>query len=301
MKKQLIVATALITLASILNAAEDFKDTRGKHLDIMRDGKPVVRYMYEFDRSTPEKTHETYKVYHHVMDPDGSGTLTKGAGHQYTHHRGIYIGWNKVGHKNKHADLWHLKSGEAIKHNKILKQEADKNKSVLSTRIDWLMKDGIRCIEEIRTVTVHHTDKDAHVLLDFESELKAIDGNVSLKGDPEHAGCQYRPHQEVSENKSAKYIFHKDGINPKKDLNLPWVAESHEIRGKKYTVQHMSHPDNPKGSKYSAYRDYGRFGNFLTADIKDGESLKLKYRIRITAGDAPTREVMAKRYEEFVR
>jgi len=63
----------------------------------------------------------------------------------------------------------------------------------------------------------------------------------------------------------------------------------------------MRHPDNPKGSKYSAYRDYGRFGNFLTADINDGESLKLKYRIRITAGDAPTREVMAKKYEEFVR
>jgi len=59
MKKQLIVATALITLASLLNAAEDFKDTGGKHLDIMRDGKPVVRYMYEFDRSTPEKAHET--------------------------------------------------------------------------------------------------------------------------------------------------------------------------------------------------------------------------------------------------
>ena len=298
--KCLALSIGIVLAGAIFASADDgFKDTKGKQLDILRDGKPLVRYMYEFDNSTKEKTHETYKVYHHVMDPEGTDTLTKGPGHLYTHHRGIYIGWNKLSHNGKQSDLWHLRAGEAIKHNKILKQEADKNKSVLSTQIDWIMKGGeVKCIEEIRTVTVHHTDDDAHLLLDFDTRLKAIDGDVDLKGDPEHAGFQYRPHQDT---KSVKYTFHKDGIDPKKDKDLPWVAESYELRGKKYTVQHMTHPGNPKGAVYSAYRGYGRFGSFFQTDMKSGQTLTLKYRIRITVGDTPSRDALAAEYEKFVK
>jgi hypothetical protein len=297
------VLSISIMMAGVIvaSAADGFKDTKGKYLDVMQDGKPLVRYMYEFDRSTKEKVHETYKVYHHVMDSEGTGTITKGAGHKFPHHRAIYIGWNKLSHNGQVSDLWHMGGGAVQKHNKILAQEADKEKSVLSTQIDWFMKDGeTKCIEEIRTVTVYHTD-DAHLLMDFESKLKAIDGDVKLAGDPEHAGFQYRPHQDVVENKSAKYLFHQAGIDPKKDKDLPWVAETYDLRGRKYTVQHMNHPDNPKGTIYSAYRDYGRFGCYPSSSIKSGESLTLKYRIRITIGDTPSVEAMTDQYETFVK
>ncbi|MFT5241185.1 MAG: hypothetical protein ACI9OU_002682 [Candidatus Promineifilaceae bacterium] len=288
-----------IVLAGALQglAGGAFSGTAGTHLDIMQGGKPLVRYMYAFDRSSPDAAHKTYKVYHHVMAPDGTNTLTKGPGHKFTHHRGIFIGWNKISHNNMQSDLWHLKSGEAIKHNKVLKKEADEKQSVLSTQIDWLMKDGVKCIEEVRTVTVHHTDKDAYLLLDFETELTAVDGDVVLKGDPEHAGFQYRPHQDVN---AVTYTFHKDGIDPKVVKDLPWVAESNAVGGNKYTVQHMNHPDNPKGAVYSAYRDYGRFGCFIQTSIKDGETLTLKYRLRITTGDTPEADVLAAQYGLFM-
>lgn len=293
----LCISITLAMTASVF-ADDNFVDTKGKHLDIMRDGKPIVRYMYEFDRSTPEKALETYKVYYHVMDPEGTDTLTKGTGYKYTHHRGMFIGWNKVSHNNIQSDLWHLNSGEAIKHNKILQQEADKNKSILSTQIDWIKNGGkVKCLEEIRTVTVHHTDTDAHVLLDFETELKAIDGDVALKGDSEHAGFQYRAHQDVN---NATFTFHEEGVDPKVDKDLPWVAESYDLRGKKYTIQYMSHPDNPKGAVYSAYRNYGRFGCFIPTVINDSETLKLKYRIRITTGETPSVEDLAAQYAKFV-
>jgi hypothetical protein len=283
-------------------AVDGFQDTPGKHLDILSKGRPLVRYMYGFDPSTPGTARETYKVYHHVMDESGTDTITKGAGHKYTHHRGIFIGWSKLKHNGRSSDLWHMKDGAVQKHVKVLEQKADGKKSTLSTQVDWLMAGGeTRCIEEIRTVTVHHTDGKAHLLLDFETELKAVGGDVKLDGDPEHAGFQYRPHQDVVKNKSAKYTFHEDGVSPKKEKDLPWVAETYELRGRKYTVQHMNHPDNPKGSVYSAYRDYGRFGCYAKADIKSGESLKLRYRLRITAGEAPSREIMARQYDAFVR
>ena len=281
--------------------ADDFKDVKGKHLDVMQEGKARLRYMYEFDNSTKEKALETYKVYYHVMDETGEDTLTKGAAEKYTHHRGIFLGWNKLTHDGQLSDLWHMGGGAVQKHNKILAQEADKAKSVLSTQIDWFMKGGeTKCIEEIRTVTVYHTD-DAHLLMDFESKLKAIEGDVTLAGDPEHAGFQYRPHQDVFENKSAKYLFNQAGINPKKDKDLPWVAETYDLRGKKYTVQHMNHSDNPKGALYSAYRDYGRFGCFVETEIKQGETLTLKYRIRITLAETPSVDDMNTRYSQFIK
>lgn len=294
-----VLSISIMMAGVLLASADGFKDTKGKYLDVMQEGKPLVRYMYEFDRSTPEKARETYKVYHHVMDSEGTGTITKGAGHKFPHHRAIYIGWNKLSHNGQGSDLWHMGGAAVQKHNKILAQEADKAKSVLSTQIDWFMKDGeTQCIEEIRTVTVYHTD-DAHLLMDFESKLKAIEGDVKLAGDPEHAGFQYRPHQDVVENKSAKYLFNKAGIDPKKDKDLPWVAETYDLRGRKYTVQHMNHPDNPTGTIYSAYRDYGRFGCFLETEIKQGETLTLRYRIRITLGETPSVDEMNTQYSQF--
>ena len=172
----------------------------------------------------------------------------------------------------------------------------------MSTQVHWLTSDGETvCLDEVRTVTVHHNDKDAHLLLDFETELKAVNGDVNLKGDPEHAGFQYRPHNDVVGNKSAKYLFHADDATAKKTPDLPWVCMTYELNGKKYSVQHMNHPNNPKGTKYSAYRDYGRFGAFFQEPINDGESLKLKYRIRITLGDAPARDALAAQYKAYTK
>ncbi len=111
---------------------------------------------------------------------------------------------------------------------------------------------------------------------------------------------QYRPHNGVAENKSAKYLFHADDVNPSKDLDLPWAAETYTLRDKQWSVQHMNHPANPKGTRYSAYRDYGRFGAYPTTVIPDGETLTLRYRIRVTPGELPSREDLAAQFDKFV-
>jgi methane monooxygenase PmoA-like len=140
--------------------------------------------------------------------------------------------------------------------------------------------------------------------LGFQSEFKAVRGDVELKGDPEHAGVQYRPHNDVAtggpEGK-AKYLFHADGIDPHKDKDLPWVALSYGLGGQRYTVQHMNHPGNPKGTVYSAYRDYGRFGAFPVAAIAKGQTLTLRYRFWIARGDIPARETLAARHAQFAK
>ena len=61
----------------------------------------------------------------------------------------------------------------------------------------------------------------------------------------------------------------------------------------------MRHRGNPKNSVWSAYRDYGRFGNFWVDTIPDGKTLSWTYRIRITEGEAPAREVLQKQFDDW--
>ena len=281
MERLLLQCALLSLIAGRCLAADAIIDEKGEHLDILRDGKTLVRYMYAFDTSTPEARHETYKVYHHVFDPSGESPITKGPGGKYTHHRGIFIGFARLQHGGKSHDLWHMKGNCSIIHQKFLEQKADDQSATVTSLIHWDTDTDKTVLEEIRTLTVHFTP-DAHLLADWTTQLTAVNGDVVLRGDPEHAGIQYRPHNDVSVNKSAMYTFPKDGIDPLKDKDLPWVTLTYQLDDKTYSVQHMRHPDNPSDSVYSAYRNYGRFGNYFVKPIADGETLTLKYRFRIT-------------------
>ena len=279
-----------------------WQDHKGEYLDLLYDGHKVTRYMYGYDNSTPERLHLTYKPYHHVFDETGQKLLTKGPGGKYTHHRGIFIGWNKMVVGDKRYDFWHMK-GVTQRHQKILEKTAGPQKASSKTLIHWIDPDGHVVIAEERQVTVYRSDAEEILLLDFVTQLKAGKQDVILNGDPEHAGFQYRPHNSVVEGPTevkAAYLFHKDGIDPKKDHDLPWAAMSYGLNGKRYSVQHMNHPANPSGSIYSAYRDYGRFGAFFIKTIKAGKTLTLHYRVRVMEGDLPDRADLASQYQNWI-
>ena len=283
------------------STADDFtvKDSKGEHLDIIgSNGKPILRYVYVRDRSTPEKNFDTAKVFAHVFAPNGTTTLTKGPGGKYPHHRGIFIGWNRITHAGKSHDLWHVRNTEQI--HVGFHEDLGGSKAAVSSTIHWIGNHKEKVIEESRSYRIV-PEKDAHAVIDFHSSLKAVNGDVKLNGDPEHAGVQFRPSQEVANNKSAKYIFHADKIDPKKNRDLPWVAETFVVDNQPFTVQHMNHPSNPKGARWSAYRDYGRFGPFTVVEIADGKTQQFRYRFRITVGEAPSRDVLQKQYDGYAK
>ncbi len=287
----------------------NFKDTPGKYFDILRDGKPLLRYMYEYDASTPDTLKETYKVYSHVFAPDGTTTLTKGAagqGSDFPHHHGIFVGWNGIKVGDKSYDLWHMK-GTTITHSKFLSSQDANGVLGFTALINWNSDKNTKpIIEEKRTFVVHTDDTAAHLNLDFTTELKAVAGDVSLNMDKEHAGVQYRPSLDVTKNKSAKYVYSDESVKEldtkggKLPKDMPWVAMTYKMAdGSVWTVEYMNSPANPKNTEWSAYRDYGRFGAIVSTKIKNGETLTLKCRIRITKGEAPSREELNKQYAAF--
>jgi hypothetical protein len=288
-----------------------WKDTEGEYMDLLFDGRKVTRYMYALDRSTKQRVLETYKTFLHVFDASGENLLTNGPDGLnpymtnkilYPHHRGIFIGWNRLEFGGQRFDLWHMK-GVAQVHQKFLEMAAGPVLARSNSLVHWNDKDGRTIISEQRKTTVFRQSEPTVLLLEFLTELKAVNGDVLLDGDPEHAGFQYRPHDDVAKggkDVKATYLFHKEGINPKKDKDLPWAAMSYGLNGKRYSVLYMDCPDNPKPTIYSAYRDYGRFGAFFKKQINDGDTLTLRYRIWITEGPMPERGELAKTYSEFV-
>lgn len=291
---RLHMAAAAVALAA---AAQEFSGREGEWLDVPVGEQPRLRYMYAFDDSTPARRHDTYKVYCHVLGVDGD-PITKGPGGQFTHHRGIFLGWSKMRFGGTQYDLWHMKNG-VIRHREFLRRESGPQKHVLAVRLEWLTKDGEVMLEERRTFTVHRDAPDAWLLLDTVCDLTAVNGPVVLDGDPEHAGFQYRPHNAVAENKSARYVFPTADTDPRRDLDLPWVALTYELNGQTWSVQHMNHPGNPDGTRYSAYRNYGRFGAFAKTSVEAGETLVLRYRIRVLRGECPPAAVLEDEYRRY--
>jgi hypothetical protein len=279
-----------------------WKDEKGKHLDLLLAGKRVTRYMYEVDTSNKAKQFDTAKVYTHVFNADGSDTITKGPGGKYPHHRGIFLGYNRTAYDGgKRDDWWHVRR-VTQRHQKFLDLTAGPVLASSTMLIHWNDPAGEPVVIEERQQIVFRQPASTLLLLEFRSKLTAARSDVELNGDPEHAGMQFRPHDGVAKNKSAKYFFPDEKVtagNVKNERDLLWAALVYELKGATYTVQHLNHPDNPKGTRYSAYRDYGRFGAFAVAKVAKGESVTLTYRIWAAKGELRSREAMQARWEAF--
>lgn len=292
-------AIPLLVIASPLAKAETtftFADTPGDHLDVQLNGKPLVRWQYAFDNSSPEKLHETYKPYLHFLDADGKELITKGPGGEFTHHRGWFLGWSKITTPLGTVDRWHMKGGNIIQQ-KVLSRSATKDSASFTVLLHWQGTTEAPILSEERTYTVRSAPAPAYALVEMKSELKALAGETKLDGDPEHAGLQFRPAASI-ERSETSYVFPKAAADPKKDRDYAWVAQKMSVGGKKYTVAFLNHPDNPKDTPFSAYRDYGRFGGFFRTTIPADGTAVLRGEILVAEG-ALTPEAIQKAANTF--
>jgi hypothetical protein len=309
-----VVAVCAVLATSRLLAEESkgfsFKDTPGDHLDILLDGKIAGRFMYAHDESTPQRRLETYKPYLHVFDAEGKAPITKGPGGEYTHHRGIFIGWMKVTFDGKKYDAWHMPNSDIVTQ-KIVDEKASDDQASFTAIDHWIVhpeidkkskkvdhEKDVTIIEERRTMTFHRGPAPVRLTIDFTSDLKAPAGDLILDGDPEHAGIQFRPANEVDRAKTM-YYFPVEKPVPHKDLDYPWMGETFTLGDHEYSIVDLNSPENPKGSRISAYRDYGRFGLFPKTEIKSGQTLVVKYRFLIADGKMIPAEAIERSFDQF--
>ena len=292
LRSSFIGASALLIICSAAHSepAYTFKDTPGDHLDVCRNGIPLVRYQYAYNNSSPEKLQETYKPIFHVMNQKGTAPITKGAGGDFTHHRGWFIGWMKITTPSGTVDRWHMKGGSII-HQKFLSQKADDKSATFTAALNWEGTTTEPILSEERTYIVTEAPAPAYVQVEMRSKLKALTGETKLDGDPEHAGFQFRPANEV-DRASTVYVFPKSDADPKKDRDYAWVAEKFALEGIRYNVAFLNHPENPTDTQFSAYRDYGRFGGFFKTVIPEGGAFEIKGKLLVSEGKELSAEVI---------
>lgn len=286
-----------------------WQDTPGEYLELRDDTQPVMQYMYRaLDESSPAAREQTYKVFHHLFDPSGTRRVTKGPGGLYTHHRGLFYGFNRVTHGNDQADVWHCKAGAHQSHQEHISQEAGPVLGRHQVRLGWHGQDGKTFAEERRELTVYRVP-GGH-LVEFASRLRSTGDPIRLDGDPQHAGFHFRAENEVAAStKGETYYLRPDGPgqpgetrnwpDQKDFVNLPWNAMSFVLGDQRYTIAYLDRPANPKEARFSE-RDYGRFGSYFEYDLAPDAELALNYRVWLQEGESNVEEIAA-RANQFVQ
>ncbi|NND96453.1 MAG: hypothetical protein HKN47_03885 [Pirellulaceae bacterium] len=311
----LAAATTFFWCGSVAQGQSQFTwktDEAAGTSDLLYGDQVVIRYMFAYDDSTKDRALETYKVYHHVYGPQSGERITKGAGGKFTHHRGMFLGWNKTSFGDgKQYDFWHCKNGAHQRHVKFLDQTAAADQGSMTAEIHWNDPDDNPVIIERRTVSVRKEPTSGGWQIDWSSILESQVGDIRLAGDRQHAGFQFRADQAVADANGATFLrpadFPQDAAaiqvgdkgDPPPHVNLNWFAETFKLNGNRYTVEYFDNPNLPKPALFSE-RPYGRFGTYFATTLTQSNPLELKYRLVVTQGESPSVDAIQQRYDSFV-
>jgi hypothetical protein len=299
----------------------NWQDKKGEYADleyVVQSGVrrvPVMRYMYKaLDESSKDARDRTYKVFHHLFDPEGKRLVTNGGPKGlYPHHRGLMYAFNKISYDGgkKKADTWHCTNDAYSSHDGFLRVEAGPVLGRHRVAVGWHGPKKELFAKEERELTVYKVP--GGTLVEFASRLKTLVGPVRLDGDPQHAGFQFRAANEVADKKVAKQTYYlrpdgKGGLGETRNwdpktgkgpVDLPWDAMSFVLGDKRYTVAYLDSPKNPHPERFSE-RDYGRFGCYFEYDLTEERPLVVNYRVWLQDGEmtVPQVEMMSRAFAE---
>jgi hypothetical protein len=276
-----ILGLAIMTTASAVEFS--FEESR-EQLDLQADGSTwlsTVTIPYD-----AEKRVGTYKVFTHMYDFDGTAPITKGVGGKYTHHRGLFIGWNHTRVGDKEFDTWHMSSCYQ-QHVAWLANETTPENAKQVQEVHWCDENGTPFVKEIRTITAQ-PGRDGLRIFDFRSELTSLAGKIEFRGDLQHAGMQVRMANEVSEHQdSTEYLLPKGAqeLDDDKVVGAWWVCCSPVVRDTRYWVIHMTPKDHLTGEPVYSIRRYARFGAFFEPELEEGTPLVVNFRVVLSQSE----------------
>lgn len=306
MVKDRIPTFLIACLASLpsLVPAKDFKFVEGSgYMDLLYGETPVYRHVNEWD---PKNHSKTFKVFHHLHGFHGEGFLTKGPGGEFTHHRGLFLGWSQTSTAGKQMDSWHGSNGSSTRHARYLPEReivgADRARRASVT--EWTMQDNSVIVRDTREVTAWFPS-EGKLYLDWSITIASATGDtVFLNGDPQHAGFQFRADSTIT---AFDYLGPADktgtgDVWTMKDNNS-WAVSRFALKTHGYAVMQMDHPSNPRPVVVS-HRDYGRFGHYFTAKVPADKPLTFHFRTMVLDTDRnpnPTQAQAQAIYDEFAR
>ncbi len=264
----------------------------GSAVEVKLDGKLSARFVHGAGQ---------FKPYLHVFGEDGKLLTNAGldasgkADGLFPHHRGIYIGWNKITSDLGAFDLWHFNNGGKMNVAKFEKLEGGRDAATLVATIEWRggKKDAAGSdllLTETRTLVISRPE-GKRTQVDARFELKAA-RDLTLGGDLQHAGIHFRGAKELPARKTeTSYLWQPDLPGPGgkvSSTNLQWCRLLFPIGAQWYTSTVLNAPANPVEDL--SWRDYGRFGFFFKKSLPKDETLRLNYRFLTERVAAPANQ-----------
>lgn len=245
--------------------------------EITYAGAPLLSEVHDWD---PARAFGTFKVYWHVHGLHGEGPITKGEETgQYPHHRGLFVGWNRLQAGGRTWDFWHGKDGV---HFLWRGTRADGDAAV--SQVDWVAGDGQTVVRDERRVRVLESTPGRRTF-EITLTLRCAAGPVQLLGDPHHAGFHFRAAEEVATRARETRIEVPAAARERKAGDrsiLEGVAEAAErftIQGRPYRIGMRS-----EVPCCWSLREYGRFGAFSEHRLEPGKDLVLRFWLTVERG-----------------
>jgi hypothetical protein len=276
-----VLATPLRAAWTVSDGAND--KLPGRKVDI-RDGDRLVAQFIHGEGQI--------KPYLHVFGDEGDWLTEWSAKQTFPHHRGIYIGWNKISSNLGNFDLWHFNNGGRMSVAKLDKLEGGKDSGKIVATIEWRggKKDaggGDLLLTETRTLVVSRPEAK-RTQVDAKFELHAA-RDLTLGGDLQHAGIHFRGSEKIQgHDKEVAYLWEPDLPGPGGKVSskeAKWVRLVFPLNGRWYAASEFTAPGNPV--EEISWRSYGRFGFFFKRDLKKDETLALNYRFITERAEAP--------------
>ncbi|MCS7186674.1 MAG: DUF6807 family protein [Armatimonadota bacterium] len=283
----------------------------GRQVEVRLDNRLIAALIYGEGQA---------KVYLHLYGNEGELLTNSGLTREgkpfglYPHHRGIFIGWNRIRSELGVDDLWHM-TGTQIKLQRLEEIRTTAEGATIIATITWHSakkdeKGSDLLLMEKRKIFVSRPN-GKRTQIDIVFTLTA-ERDLTLDGDCHHAGIHFRAANEVAERRQeTSYLWEpqlpiEGGRVVSKELK--WARLVFPIGKNWYACTILNAPTNP--TEELSWRDYGRFGFFFRRSLRKGETLSVFYRFVVEPLREPERTMEAKErvrknaqalYEDFVR
>jgi hypothetical protein len=284
----LSVSPALAADWTITKGVND--DLPGQNVTVTRDGTIVARMIFGDGQQIP---------YLAIYDDEGRLVTNPGLNKEgqtvgsEPHHRGIFIGWQRVRSDLGVANLWSIGGGAKMTLVDFEELSTTPDSATIVARIEWRAptadaSGSTLLLTETRRMVIRRSAPGEAATVDASFTLRPA-RDLQLDGDVQHAGIHLRVSHVVADNpKITSYLWAPGvpgGSGKVISPDLQWGEFLFPLHGGWYSATQLNAPSNPV-EEFST-REYGRFGFFFKRDLTKDEAFQVRYRFIVRDAETP--------------